>query len=154
MMTDLVSSASYFSKEAVGLGGGGSEGFLHLGKMAWHPEVKTDGALRTRKPTHDFIFFPRLSRLSCLHDFSRPHPFCNSTPGPPMEKALVPPPQEFVVYIYFFLFGDILLGKAFFFGSFLGFLFFLWAFLSFFFFCAGEREETPVLTYFSSFRVP
>ena len=38
--TDVVSTARYFSKEAVGGGGGdGPGGFSHLGKIAWHPEA-------------------------------------------------------------------------------------------------------------------
>ncbi|CAM9838838.1 unnamed protein product [Laminaria digitata] len=41
MATIVVSTEKYFTKEAVGLGGDGSEGFSHLGKIAWHPEGKS-----------------------------------------------------------------------------------------------------------------
>ena len=50
MATVVVSTEKYFAKEAVGLGGDGSEGFSHLGKIAWHPEVRqTDGHKKTFK---------------------------------------------------------------------------------------------------------
>lgn len=66
MTTEVVSSANYFSKEAVGLGESGSEGFSHLGKIAWHPEVRRTGATYIRRPTPFFlipIFFLLARRL-------------------------------------------------------------------------------------------
>lgn len=39
MLCEVLFSTQFFEKEAVASGGDGQDGFKHLGKVAWHPEV-------------------------------------------------------------------------------------------------------------------
>lgn len=48
LTTEVVSTARYFDKEAVGAGDVG-DGFVHLGKVSWHPEVGVRERGRERK---------------------------------------------------------------------------------------------------------